>query len=299
MTQREKSCILNELSPPIEVLNPARQTVPLVFSSPHSGRIYPTTLLDATRLTLQQLRRSEDFAIDELFAPVVGLGAPLLAARFPRVYVDVNREPYELDPSLFHDRVPEFANTRSLRVVGGLGTIARVVGDSEEIYRERMPISAALERIERLHKPYHRTLNDLLTRSVEAFGYGVLIDCHSMPSGAAAERPAGRPDIVIGDRFGTSCDPMIVRFLRSELSALGYDVALNRPYAGGYITEHFGQPRRSVHALQIEIGRSLYMDEQRIAKSGNFASVQQSLVNALARLIDWLPGRSSQRLAAE
>ena len=299
MTQREKSCILNELSPPIEVLNPARQTVPLVFSSPHSGRIYPTTLLDATRLTLQQLRRSEDFAIDELFAPVVGLGAPLLAARFPRVYVDVNREPYELDPELFNGRLPDFANTQSARVVGGLGTIARVVADTEEIYRERLPIGAAFERIERLYRPFHEALAGLLEATRKRFGIAVLIDCHSMPSASMGQPPGGRPHFVLGDRFGASCDAKLTRFTRDVLQAAGYEVQVNRPYAGGFITEYYGNPARGVQSLQLEINRALYLDETTLSKNKDFTKLTRTLADLSTKVFAALPMLLERRAAAE
>ena len=198
------------------------------------------------------LRKSEDCYVDELFEPVVGLGAPLIAARFPRAYLDVNREPYELDPELFTGRVPEFANTQSARVVGGLGTIARIVADTEEIYRERLPIGAAFERIERLYRPFHAALADLLEATRKRFGIAILIDCHSMPSASMGQVPGGRPHFVLGDRFGASCDAKLTRFMRDILQGAGYEVQLNRPYAGGFITEYYGNPgaRRSVSAAR-------------------------------------------------
>ena len=201
------------------------------------------------------LRKSEDCYVDELFEPVVGLGAPLIAARFPRAYLDVNREPYELDPELFTGRVPEFANTQSARVVGGLGTIARIVADTEEIYRERLPIGAAFERIERLYRPFHAALADLLETTRKRFGIAVLIDCHSMPSASMGQPPGGRPHFVLGDRFGASCDAKLTRFMRDVLQGAGYDVQVNRPYAGGFITEYYGNPARGVQSLQLEINR--------------------------------------------
>ena len=172
------------------------------------------------------------------------LGAPLIAARFPRAYLDVNREPYELDPELFTGRLPEFANTQSARVVGGLGTIARIVADTEEIYRERLPIGAAFERIERLYRPFHAALADLLETTRKRFGIAVLIDCHSMPSASIGQPPGGRPHFVLGDRFGASCDAKLTRFMRDMLQGAGYEVQVNRPYAGGFITEYYGNPAR-------------------------------------------------------
>src|SRR5580700_10590590 len=180
-----------ELDPPFEVVEPARLACPLVFSSPHSGNVYPRRFLEAARLDEAVLRRSEDAFVDALFGGVAALGAPLIKARFPRAYLDLNREPYELDPRMFEGRLPNYANTRSLRVAGGLGTLARVVSESHEIYARRLPVDEALRRIEQLYKPYHRTLRRLLGRIHREFGVALLVDCHSMPSCGLArdERP--------------------------------------------------------------------------------------------------------------
>ena len=193
MPDSEGASILAELTPPYTLHKPAEQLTPVVFCSPHSGRIYPKAFLEASRLDPHTLRKSEDCYVDELFEPVVALGAPLIAARFPRAYLDVNREPYELDPELFQGRLPAFANTQSARVVGGLGTIARIVADTEEIYRERLSIGAAFQRIEKLYRPFHGALADLLESTRKRFGMAVLIDCHSMPSASMGQPPGGRP----------------------------------------------------------------------------------------------------------
>ena len=193
MHASERASILAELTPPFTLLRPEEQLTPVVFCSPHSGRIYPKAFLEASRLDPHTLRKSEDCYVDELFEPVVALGAPLIAARFPRAYLDVNREPYELDPELFNGRLPDFANTQSARVIGGLGTIARVVADTEEIYRERLPIGAAFERIERLYRPFHEALAGLLEETRKRFGMAILIDCHSMPSASMGQPPGGPP----------------------------------------------------------------------------------------------------------
>ena len=220
MHASERASILAELTPPFTLLRPEEQLTPVVFCSPHSGRIYPKAFLEASRLDPHTLRKSEDCYVDELFEPVVALGAPLIAARFPRAYLDVNREPYELDPELFNGRLPDFANTQSARVVGGLGTIARVVADTEEIYRERLPIGAAFERIERLYRPFHEALAGLLEETRKRFG---MADPDRLPfdalglDGTAARR--GRPHFVLGDRFGASCDAKLTRFTRDILQA--------------------------------------------------------------------------------
>src|SRR5215204_1075411 len=171
-----------ELDPPFEIIEPSEWRGPVVFNSPHSGSVYPRAFLTTSRLDVATLRRSEDSFVDELLLGVVSRGHPLMRAHFPRCYVDVNREPYELDPRMFDGRLPSFANTRSMRVAGGLGTIPRIVADGQEIYRGRLSVEEALGRIERLYKPYHRMLRYLVHRTAQVFGQSVLIDCHSMPA---------------------------------------------------------------------------------------------------------------------
>jgi N-formylglutamate amidohydrolase len=299
MTDIERASILAELTPPYTLLEPAEQRAPVVFCSPHSGRVYPRAFLEASRLDPLTLRKSEDCYVDELFAPVVALGAPLLSARFPRAYLDVNREPYELDPELFQGRLPAFANTQSARVVGGLGTIARVVADTEEIYRERLPIGAAFERIERLYAPFHRALAEQLEATRKRFGTALLIDCHSMPSASMGQPAGGRPHFVLGDRFGASCDARLTRFIREVLQRAGYEVQVNRPYAGGFITEHYGSPGQRVHALQIEINRALYLNEATLSKNKHFDALVATLLDMAARVFEVLPLLLERRAAAE
>ena len=277
----------DELEPPFEILEPADWQGPLVFNSPHSGNVYPSAFLAAARLEIVQLRRSEDSFVDELFAGVVRRGFPLMRAHFPRCYIDVNREPYELDPRMFDGRLPSFANTRSMRVAGGLGTVARVVGDAQEIYNQRIPVDDALRRIEGLYKPYHRALRRLVTRVHRDFGTAILIDCHSMPSiaGSRDERP--RADIVLGDRYGTSCVAVVADAVEAVLTGAGYSVSRNKPYAGGFITEHYGNPPAGLHAIQLEINRALYMDERRfepIASFGRLAAELEMLAERLAAI---------------
>jgi len=262
----------DEFDPPFEALEPAESRGPLLFNSPHSGRIYPQAFLLASRLDLATLRRSEDSFIGELIEGVVGRGHPVVRAHFPRCYVDVNREPYELDPRMFDGRLPSFANTRSMRVAGGLGTVARVVGDAQEIYDQRISVAEAMRRIDGLYKPYHRTLRRMFTRLHHDFGAAILVDCHSMPSstgGGRDERP--RADLVLGDRYGTSCVPLVAETIEQCMREFGYVVSRNKPYAGGFITEHYGNPATGLHAIQLEINRALYMDERRYERSVSFA----------------------------
>ena len=299
MAATERQSLDTELNPPFRVVLPRERTAPFVLCSPHSGRVYTQYFLDQSRLDPLTLRKSEDYCVDELFASAADLGAPLIAARFPRAYLDANREPYELDPELFDDVLPDYANTQSVRVIGGLGTIARIVADGEEIYRVPLRLEDALERIERLYVPFHAALAALLEETRQQFGYAVLVDCHSMPSSVATTGGATRPQFVLGDRFGHACDLRLTRFLREAIAAKGYDVQLNRPYAGGYITEHYGRPVRGVHAIQLEINRSLYMNETAILPNAGFGKLQEDLADILARTFAEVPALLEQRAAAE
>ena len=292
--------IQDEFDPPFEAIEPADCRGPILFNSPHSGRVYPRDFLLASRLDLATLRRSEDSFVDDLIAGVVGRGHPLVRAHFPRCYVDVNREPYELDPRMFDGRLPSFANTRSMRVAGGLGTVARVVGDAQEIYDQRIPVDDALRRIEGLYKPYHRALRKLVTRIHREFGAAVLVDCHSMPSAAGPKDDRPRADIVIGDRYGTSCLSVIADTIEATLRERGYSVSRNKPYAGGFITEHYGNPAAGLHSIQLEINRALYMDERRLERSSSFAKVAEDLEALADQLNDvTLDGLHPYRSAAE
>lgn len=276
---------------------PAAWRVPLVFSSPHSGSIYTSAFQASSKLDPVSLRRSEDAFVDELFARgAEAAGAPLLKALFPRAYVDVNREKWELDPAMFDGPLPDFVNTRSPRVGGGLGTLARVVAIGTDIYRGKLRFDEARRRVETLYTPYHAALSDLLARGVAQFGRIALIDCHSMPSvGGPMDRDPGkrRADFVLGDGHGRSCAPALIDAAERHLRDAGYAVARNEPYAGGYITRHYGKPAIARHAMQIEINRDLYMDEARIARAGGFdklCDVLTDLTAALARTAPTLPG---------
>lgn len=263
----------------------AEQRIPFVFNSPHSGRRYPDRFLAMSRLDSIAIRRSEDCYVDELFSCVTGLGAPLLAAYFPRAYLDVNREPWELDPRMFSDPLPPYANTRSPRVAGGLGTVPRLVGEGAEIYEHRLPLSEATDRIELIYQPYHATLKQLLIETRKAFGYAVLVDCHSMPAGVQMGDTGVRPDFIVGDRFGSSASRALSEATIQLLVERGFTVAHNRPYAGGYITENYGRPSRGVHAIQIEINRGLYMDERTLQKSEGFDVLAAEIASFAADLM--------------
>ena len=277
-----------ELPPPFEIVEPADWRAPIIFNSPHSGSAYPDEFLKASRIDLAALRRSEDSFMDELIAGLSDLGFPTVSVNFPRSYVDVNREPYELDPRMFSGRLPSFANTRSMRVAGGLGTIPRVVGDGQEIYSERIAVDDALARIEQFYKPYHRALRRLINKAHRAFGTVVVVDCHSMPSVGVSREEPRRPDIVIGDRYGTSCAPMLADTVEETMSRLGYSVGRNKPYAGGFITEHYGNPASGLHTIQLELNRAVYMDERRRARGERFEQVASDFA-VLADVLATLP----------
>src|SRR3954464_6347724 len=274
-----------ELSPPFEIVEPAHWRGPIIFNSPHSGSTYPDEFLSASRIDLTTLRRSEDSFMDELIGHLSERGFPTVRVNFPRSCVDVNREPYELDPRMFTGRLPSFANTRSMRVAGGLGTIPRVVGDGQEIYRERILVDDALVRIETLYKPYHRALRRLINKVHQMFGTGVLVDCTSMPSVGVSRDEPRRPDVVIGDRYGTSCTSLLPDRVEETMGALGYSGGPNKAYAGGFITEHYGNPASGLHTIQLELNRAIYMDERRRERSARFAQVVTdfaALADALA-----------------
>jgi N-formylglutamate amidohydrolase len=269
---------------PIEVREPSARVVPLVLASPHSGRAYSAEFLAASRLDLATLRRSEDSFVDEIFAEAPRLGAPLLRALFPRAYIDVNREAFELDQAMFSDALPPFANVSSLRVRMGLGTIARIVASGEEIYAGKLAFAEANRRIEGFYRPYHRALSQLLGETEEVFGGYLLIDCHSMPSPGAVPRCERTADIVLGDCHGTACAGEIAAAARHFLAERGFFVAMNAPYAGGFTTNHYGRPPLCRHALQIEINRALYMDERRYEKKPALLRLAEEMALLVERL---------------
>jgi N-formylglutamate deformylase len=261
-----------------DLLLPERQSVPFVFASPHSGRLYPHSFVESSRLNPTVLRRSEDAFVDELFACAAQLGAPMIAARFPRAFLDVNRAPGELDTAMFDGVLPMAVETPGVRVNSGLGVIPRVVRDGAEIYRGKLPPAEAQERLTHLYRPYHAKLSAMIEETRARFGTAVLIDCHSMPSAAAI------PDIVLGDRYGMSAAHALMRRAEQAFDRHGFGTTRNTPYAGGYCTHLYGRPMLGVHALQIEINRALYLDEERIEATSRFANVAERIAGALGEL---------------
>jgi N-formylglutamate amidohydrolase len=287
---------------PFEIVAPETWTAPAVFNSPHSGSHYPNAFLALSRLDPVALRKSEDCHIDTLFACAAELGAPLLKARFPRAFLDVNREPYELDPRMFREELPGYANTVSMRVAAGLGTVPRIVCEGEEIYRLPLRLDDVLQRIDTVYRSYHRTLSALTAQVHDSFGAVLLVDCHSMPSSAATLASSGESivDVVLGDRHGASCDEPITALLEDLLRAQGLKVIRNKPYAGGFITQSHGSPASGRHALQIEINRALYMSETTLEPNQNFATLQTTLHASLKSFLHELADMLNPvRLAAE
>ena len=272
-----------------EIHRPERQTIPLVVASPHSGTRYPRAFVEISALDFDLLRRSEDPQVDMLGAGAVRIGAPLLRAHFPRAYVDVNREPFELDPGMFTGPLPRYVRTRSPRISAGFGTIARIVCNGHEIYRGKLEFGEALRRIESLHAPYHAALANLLAGTRREFGCALLVDLHSMPSTRTGGRWPPGPDgadIVLGDRHGTSCAGRFVDCAEDWFRSRGYSVVRNEPYPGGYSTQRYGKPETGFHALQIELNRAAYMDEETMVRGTGFGTLAECLTGLFTALGD-------------
>ncbi len=280
-----------EFGPPIAIQQPIGGLAPLVVSSPHSGQVYPASLLAQIRVHQAQLRRLEDCWVDQLMAAAPEHGTPLLAARFARAYVDANREPFELDGELFAGPLPAFVNLASVKARAGLGMIPSRIG-GHAIYRGRLPFEEAERRARLAYWPFHQALRALLDQARLRFGGVLLLDCHSMPSLTAtgAAGGGGLIDIALGDRFGRSCAPQLIERAERLLRGHGLQVARNRPYAGGHITAHYGRPDEAVHALQIEIRRGLYMDEASLRPHAGMAPLQAVLAELLQVLAEGMRG---------
>ena len=272
--------VVNASTGPCEVLAPARQTAPLVFASPHSGRLYPAPFVAASRLDALSLRRSEDAFVDDLFAAAPALGAPLLRAHFPRAYVDANREPFELDPVMFEDALPPWVNTASPAIADGFGTVARLITGGGEIYGGKLSFDDVRRRIKAHHVPYHRSLTDLIGATRRRFGACLVIDCHSMPSrnGPLSIDPRlARVDVVLGDNKGRSSAGAVTDRVEATLRHLGFAVRRNHPYSGGFTTRQYGKPEDGIHVLQIEVNRRLYMDENTITPTAGMAPLKRRM----------------------
>lgn len=281
-----------------EIDEPPRQTMPVVLASPHSGNVYTPGFLAQSQLDMRTLRRSEDAHVDVLYGAAAALGVPLLRALFPRCYVDPNREPYELDPTMYSEPLPHHAHTQSPRVAAGLGTLAKVISAGQEIYRQPLTLADMEHRLASCYRPYHEALETLVRRTQRRFGVSLLVDAHSMPSGAAAVRRGRQTvqaDMVLGDCHGRACSGGLTALAKTSLESLGYVVAVNTPYAGGFVTQLHGRPAEGRNCLQIEVNRALYMDEITLERHAGMAT----LGHDLARVVQTLGTELSSALAAE
>lgn len=273
--------------PVLTLHRPQVQSAPLVVASPHSGRWYPPEFVAASRLDPLSLRRSEDAFVDELYADAPSLGVPLLCAQFPRAYVDVNREPWELDPDMFRDApLPSFVNVTSPRVAAGLGTIARIVAPRREIYRDKLSFSDAEYRITTFYRPYHEALSRLVHETRLRFGFCLLIDAHSMPAVATGAMAASPPEVILGDVYGASCDRHFAEAIAAWWRGQGRSLGRNVPYAGGYVTRRYGRPTEGLHAVQLEVSRSLYLDEMRVTATADLPAIRRQICALLTHLVD-------------
>lgn len=280
-----------------EVLHTEKHTSCVVFASPHSGRDYPWSFLRKTVLDEHTIRTSEDAFVDRLFDCAPQFGASFLKAGAPRAFVDLNRSVDELDPALIEGVRRGGHNPR---VASGLGVIPRVVAASRSIYRGKISAEEAQRRITQYWHPYHQMLQKLLDTARERHGQAVLIDCHSMPHEAMdgiARSGIRRPDVVLGDRFGVAAAGEVVDRLETAFSAAGFVVTRNAPFAGAYITQAYGRPSKGQHAVQVEIDRSIYMNEQLIRPNGNFDQVRTAIRDVIQEAAQIGQGRVP--LAAE
>ncbi|WP_272987825.1 N-formylglutamate amidohydrolase [Hyphomonas adhaerens] len=269
---------------PYTLTRPAGPALPFLFASPHSGSLYPGSMLEALCVPVMDLRRTEDAFVEELFAAAPAAGASLLAARYARSVADLNRDPRELDPSMFDGPPPRTCGMPTARVDAGLGCLPRVAAGGVEIYGRRLTREEGEARLAQIHDAYHACLGDELAALRDTHGHAVLIDCHSMPSVQPGRRALA--DIVLGDRFGASCDPRLTGRAERAFRELGFSVARNAPYAGGYTTRRYGKPRRGVHALQIEINRGLYMDEHAVERLDGFDDLAEAIEVVIANLLE-------------
>ena len=285
-------------TPPYRLDMPPQRSTGVVFASPHSGARYPRAFLARSVLDERAIRSSEDAFVDRLFAAAPGLGAPLLAAEAPRAYVDLNRGADELDPGVV-DGVRHA--THNPRISSGLGVIPRVVANGRHIYRGKLRLDEARARIDEVWQPYHATLARLLVEARQQFGVALLIDCHSMPHEAIESIGGGRrkPDVVLGDRFGAACAPDVIDRVEEAFTRRGLRVARNAPFAGAYVTQHYGRPSRDQHVVQVEIDRALYMDEAVIQPNAQFDEIRLLLQDVISDIADIARGGAALPVAAE
>jgi N-formylglutamate amidohydrolase len=286
--------------PPVCVKYPEDWRFPAFFSSGHSGANYPPTFLAQSSLTPLELRKSEDFMVDSLFDGCLDIGAPMVRALFPRAYCDPNRDPYELDPSMFSDPLPKYAKSTTARVCAGIGSIPKMVSADLHIYSGQLPFSEAKTRLDQCYFPYHTSLKRLISQCKDMFGEVLLIDCHSMPDSISNTPSKGRlADFVLGTRFGGSCKAQYSTFIAAILEDAGYSVSFNQPYAGGFITQSYADKARSIHCLQIEINRNLYMDPVSMSPTENMPQLKADLTHMMSELAQYMRAQHNLRDIAQ
>ena len=257
---------------------------PLIYNSPHSGRVYSQRFLRQASLNLKEIRVSEDFYVEQLLDSVPASGSFLLEACFPRCYVDVNRSSNDLD----HHLISKLDHcSMNPKTAAGLGVIPRVVGDGIDIYDKKLSLEEVKFRLDKYYFPYHRELKRLIKYSVEKFGMAILLDVHSMPHNCIdhlVDNKASTPQIVVGDCFGSSCSSTFSQTIFESFVSEGFKVRRNTPFSGGFITRNYGAPSQNVQAIQIEIDRSLYMDESNFKLHSGFPLLKHKLENIIISL---------------
>lgn len=282
---------------PISLVRPLHWASGVIFGSPHSGNVYPDWFLTETRLPHQLLRSSEDAFVDRLIACAPEFGAVTISAQTPRSIVDLNRGADEIDPLVVRGVPRHPLNQRTL---AGLGVIPRVVSQGRTILERPIDRAEADRRINVYWRPYHQALAALIAEARSRFGQAILIDVHSMPHDALAHLQAPRPDMVLGNRHGLSAAARVSDAVVAAVQAEGWRIRRNSPFAGAYICSAYGRPGRNIHVLQLEIDRSLYMDEPTItprADFDQFAARFGRVVKALSALI--VDDASEAGIAAE
>ena len=272
-------------------------SAPLLLTSPHSGTLYPDQMRENLKVAIEDLSRTEDAFVDELFESAPEAGASMISAVYARSYVDLNRDARELDPAMIDGKPPRASSILTPRVEAGLGCLPRVGASGREIYKKRLSPAEVESRLSNIHDSYHSEVRRELFELRETWGEAFLLDCHSMPSVQPGRRAL--PDIVLGDRFGSSCSSRMIGLVERTLRKMGYSVARNSPYAGGFTTRLYGRPRSGIHALQIEVNRKLYMNERTIEKSENFDIIQGDMAELTSLIAEFARSRTSLQFAAE
>ena len=270
-------------------------TTPLVLGSPHSGRNYPPSFLAQSGLSLNQLRQSEDCYVDRLLEPLTAFGIPLIAANFPRIYLDLNRGPDEWPPELSPSETFSEARPISPRARAGLGVVPLRIGPDTDIYPHAITGDLIQGRLDALYHPYHDDLRGLLQTAKAHNGHALLLDCHSMPGHDASGQR--RADMVLGNCYGDSCHAHTLDFIETVFTDLGYETVRNHPYAGGYITSHYGKPADNVEAIQIEINKDLYLNSATLEPHAGLAKLTVNMQAAILQIKEYL--KTPTALAAE